>query len=63
MEKDKTAFRITLDKEDVDYMNAYKEEYGSSIQWFVEKSVKERIASLKIQQELGELEIKQNKEL
>lgn len=63
MEKDKTAFRITLDKEDVDYMNAYKEEYGSSIQWFVEKSVKERIASLKIQQELGELEIKQNKEI
>lgn len=63
MEKDKTAFRITLDKEDVDYMNAYKEEYGSSIQWFVEKAVKERIASLKVQQQLGELEIKQNKEL
>lgn len=63
MEKDKTAFRITLNKEDVDYMNAYKEEHGASIQWFVERSVKERIASLKIQQELGEIEIKQNKEL
>lgn len=52
-----TSFRITFEKEDVDFMNQYKETHGSSIQWFVEKSVKERITNFKIQQELNEKEL------
>jgi len=55
MEKPKqTSFRINIDKEDVDFMNDYKEEFGSSIQWFVEKAVKMRIAELKVKRELNE---------
>lgn len=56
MEENKTlSFRINFEQEDVDFMKDYKEEYGASIQWFVEKAVKERIRDIKIKQELGEL--------
>jgi len=51
------SFRIELDKEDVDFMNQYKENHGSSIQWFVERAVKQRITEVKIKQELNEKEL------
>lgn len=54
MANDKTSLRITFEKEDMDFMNDYKENFGSSIQWFVEKAVKSRIQELKIKQQLKE---------
>ena len=55
--KNTTSFRITFKMEDVDFMNQYKDQFGSSIQWFVERSVKEKIENFKIQQELNEKEL------
>ena len=58
MATDKTkrpSYRIELDQEDVDFMNDYKATHGSSIQWFVEKSVQNRIQEIKIKQQLKEL--------
>lgn len=52
--KDTTSLRITFEKEDIDFMNDYKKAFGSSIQWFVEKSVKAHIKELKIKQQLKE---------
>lgn len=54
-QEEKTSFRIKFEQEDVDFMNDYKDEYGASIQWFVEKAVKERIQQIKVKQELEEL--------
>lgn len=56
MEEEKLiSFRIRFEQEDVDFMEDYKAEYGSSIQWFVEKAVKDRIEHLKIKQQLKEI--------
>lgn len=54
-QKEETSFRIVFSKEDVDFMNDYKETHGASIQWFVERAVKERIQDIKVKQQLGEL--------
>lgn len=48
------SFRIELDQEDVKFMNEYKETHGASIQWFVERSVKERIENIKVKIKLEE---------
>lgn len=48
-------FRLKFDQEDVEFMNFYKQEYGASIQWFVEKAVKLRIQELKVKLDLGEI--------
>jgi len=50
----KTSFRISLEEEDVKFMEDYKLEYGGSIQWFVERSVKERIETMRVKQQLNE---------
>jgi len=54
-EKEKTSFRITFNRETVEFMNEYKETHGSSIQWFVEKAVEDRIQEMKIKVQLGEI--------
>jgi len=54
-DKEKTSFRITFSKETVEFMNEYKETHGASIQWFVEKSVEDRIEEMKIKVQLGEI--------
>lgn len=46
------SFRIEFDEEDVKFMNDYKAEYGASIQWFVEKSVKQHILEQKVKLDL-----------
>lgn len=50
-----SQFRIKFEQEDVRFMNDYKEAYGASIQWFVEKAVKDRILELKTKIKLGEI--------
>lgn len=49
------SLRVTFDKEDMEFMDDYQSEYGVSLQWFVEKSVKDRIEVLKVKQQLGEI--------
>lgn len=53
--KDINSFRIVFEKDDVKFMNDYKESHGASVQWFVEKAVKDRIEQLKVKQQLGEI--------
>lgn len=48
------SFRIDFDAIDIEFMEEYKELFGSPIQWFVEKSVKKNIEELKIKQILKE---------
>lgn len=54
MEADKLSRRIVFDKEDLEYLREYKEEYGVDLQFFVVKAVKDKIAELKVQQFLNE---------
>jgi len=54
--KDVNSFRIVFEKGDVKFMNDYKESHGASIQWFVEKAVKNRIETLKVEQQLKEIQ-------
>lgn len=54
-EKLPNQFRIKFEQEDVKFMNDYKEAYGSSIQWFVEQAVKNRIQELQLKIDLGEI--------
>lgn len=49
------SFRIQFDPSDVEFMNEFKAEYGTSTQWFVEKAVKTAIQEIKIKQQLEEL--------
>jgi len=50
-----SEYRIKFEPEEVRFMQMYKETFGASIQWFVEKSVKKEIQELKLKIELGEL--------
>lgn len=54
-EKLPCQFRIKFEQEDVKFMNDYKDAYGASIQWFVEKAVKAQILELKTKIKLGEI--------
>lgn len=50
-----SEYRIKFAPEEVSFLHQYKEVYGASIQWFVEKSVKKEIQELKLKMKLGEL--------
>lgn len=49
------SLRIFLDEETMKFLNEYKEEYGVSLQFFIEEAVKSKITNVHIQQELGEI--------
>ena len=53
--EEQTSFRIKFEKSDVEFMNDYKDVHGATIQWFVEKAVKDRIQDIKVKQQLEEL--------
>lgn len=61
--KNKTSFRINFDNEDVEFMNLYKEEFGSTIQWFVESAVRTKIDQFKLDMEIREFGKVQNVDL
>ncbi len=48
------SIRTTFQEEDMRFMLDYKQEFGSTLQWFIETAVKEKITAIRIKQQLGE---------
>lgn len=46
--KQKKFFRIQIEEDDIEFMEEYKKDYGTPIQWFVETAIKERIMKIRL---------------
>lgn len=48
------SVRVPFEEDDMKFMNDYKQEFGSTIQWFITTAVKEKIFNIQVKQQLDE---------
>jgi len=48
------SIRVPFEEDDMRFMNDYKQEFGSTLQWFIQTAVKEKIFNISVKQQLDE---------
>jgi len=48
------SIRVLFEEDDMRFMNDYKQEFGSTLQWFIQTAVKEKIFNISVKQQLDE---------